>query len=296
MSEKYYIQQRAVPAACRSARLRAAGVKPTEAYGLMQWQQIGATNPDTESNVWIYNPGNTPDHAILVERGAWNAMPEPPYYYKSYNPETHVYERHAAWHNAIRWHACIDETKSRPSYDSPGWKFADNFFGLIVEVSADVSDHFCSLKARVFGRTSGEEILPVSSIPASGGWSFDVKPDNYRTGIIEDWLNDQLGEDPRVTPVIDRETLDEVTSMTATYHLRMTVGGYYQEYLRDSSGNILYDETGEALYIESCVYPMALMDSAADSLTDSDGDILWCDDEIPEPEMIEVHGSINIEF
>lgn len=288
-NKSYWLVTRKTPGACRSARLRLAGVRPPEAYGLnyrMPAHEDGAG--DGSAVVWDYTPGNTRDTAVTVERGQWESGAGP-YLCKSYNPATTLYEWHTAWNLACRWRCAYDGTAAEPWPNSGAWRFSDFFptLEVVIEVVAN-DDHTWDITPHVYTRQRDEEIIPHSSIPAVSSWvkeSEDADQDpgdaesdrafNARFAAGADALHlteDMLG--------VERNDAGELTHapgiVELTFRKRMTTSGAHLSVLVDSANSELADADGDFLYtVEGSAY---LTDHNGDVLVDSANSPLFTDE------------------
>lgn len=298
---KYFVQQRPTPPMCRSKRLRMAGVSPADAVALTRSANVYKARPTREAEVttWVYRPGNDAAHAVLVERGPYEEAVQEggPFYYRSYNPETYLYERHTVWRHCARWHCVADETDQVPEPGLFGWRIADLFTDLEIEVTAvpDQDGTGYTLRAIAKGGKSGEVIDPVSSIPAVCGWRMKTLPE-CQDGQANDvrfnkehlsgqppWLHmsrEDLGEEK----MNDGTLIFCPDSVTLTFFMRMQVGGTYSSRLRDVADDPLCDSTGDSLFTDECLYPA----------TDPAGGYEMT--EIPTTKTVEVSGAVTIEL
>lgn len=89
MEGLFWLLTKPMPARCRSRRLREAGVRPADSAGYARRITAHQAKTAQPAATWAYTPGNSPDHAVCVERGDWaNARqqdPPVPFLFKSLN-------------------------------------------------------------------------------------------------------------------------------------------------------------------------------------------------------------------
>ncbi len=285
-SKTYWLVTRVTPAACRSVRLRRAGVRPADAYGYRFRMPEHAAGAVSDPVVWDYEPGNDRDHAVTVERGAWtgNALP---YLFRSYNPETTRYEWHTAWNLACRWRCGYDGTLAEPWPASPAWRVTDFFPTLIVEIETRRNgDGSWDVIPHVYTHDRTEEIIPHLSIPAISSWTKQTVRPDQDTAALDAAFNaaHATGADTlHLTEAqigVERDEQGNVThtpgAIRLTFRKTMTTAGAHLSPLYDSVGSILTDSTGDTLYtLEGCIY---LTDSDDSVLTDLTGSKLYNED------------------
>lgn len=304
---KYFVQSRTTFAACRSRRLRQCGVSPVDARGLLK--ASGAFHPsgDTDGGIsWGYVPGNRPESSVLVERGAFSACDTSvPFHCRTYNPDTHRYELHTAWDAGIRWHCKHEGTKAVPGILSPGWAVADYFEDLHIEIEEIRSVAGITLLPHVTGTHSGEEILPVSSIPTINRWERVTQCDDQ---CVEDDVTfnaahqNALGvlqagdSELGIERGTDGSIMHAPQAVTFTFVMVMMIGGVYKSRLYDFGGHPLFDTDGDALYTMEALYATLLRDKNCDQLTDRDNDRLFNFTEIAEATPFSIRGSHTIDL
>lgn len=245
---------------CRSRRLQRCGVKPSEAYGLKRASSRYVANAvSVTDSPWSWEPGNRPETAVLVERGAYGACDlNAPFLNRTFNPVSSRYERHTAWRAGIRWHCLTDGTRAIPDLLSRGWAVADYFEDLRVDIEAEEQDPGWLLTPHVYGGHSDEEITPISSIPALAGWerkhwhggecqceadtSFDTQFREYGSPLFVD--EGMMG----VERANDGSLVHAPYTATFIFHLIMSIGGAYKSRLYDANDRPLSDINGDPLY------------------------------------------------
>lgn len=296
MSNKYYLQFLKRPAACRSADLRARGITPADATAIPK--QLNVHKPSTviqDTPDWSFVPGNRPENAVLVERGAFSdAGNATPFFFRSLNPATLLYEWHTVWHLGLRWYCRRDFTRAVPDVLSSGWSVVDSFEGLKVEIEMSETSQGRWLRPHVFGGQSGDEIMPISTIPATGRWEKLTVCEDQCT--LDDHIFNEAHTDTTYGVLIteadlnverdyDGNIIHAPESVTFSFILRMEIGGPYKSRLYDANRSALSDSTDDPLYTSETLYPQLL--------TDSEGNSYLSTRDIPTATYMEVRGSVT---
>lgn len=120
MDKQFYSQTIQVPAQCRSKRLRESGVD-AKAQRLFRASISAATDVYTGgTEAWSTKPGATPDTAVIVDCGQWEAGRE--YLCQGYNYQYKRYETHDVWHYNCRWRCLLSGTQQEPGLNANEWQ------------------------------------------------------------------------------------------------------------------------------------------------------------------------------
>lgn len=267
MEGLFWLLTKPIPARCRSRRLRAAGVRPAEAAGYARRvpaHQAKTTQPDS---IWAYTPGNSPDHAVCVERGDWAAAyqedPPVPFLFKSLNERSGLYEWHTAWHRCARWRCVCDATEAEPGPGVREWAMTSLFEELLIRLSCDydATHGLYTLTAEV--RSGGDTIDDWhESIPAHISWTRETTGTQDGTQT-DGQFNTEHGEHHvtrksitfgdsaiGVTRDGDGKIVSGPQAVRFTLTMRMRRDDAFDP-LEDSEGSRLTDVSLSPLYVDS---------------------------------------------
>lgn len=249
MADKTFtVQQRGVPAKCRSRRLRLAGMKPSETIGLMRHRYVaGRVAADGGTPVWVYDPGSGPANPRIVDRGLWQdpkvTAGLAPYLAKSYNPDTTHYEWHAVWHMGCRWMCAYDETNRKPAPERDFWTldtfFEDLYLSLRKEVDAAGNT---IVTGDLFNQRTGAKVEVQTATPLR--FSVTLERDDCSLASDREWENNHKNLGYMPTLVFSPDFIEQ-SQLTVRVRVELTVKeNYHLHALRDSNEEYVYDSNG----------------------------------------------------